>query len=582
MTEPSPDGAAQQPKASYYSNVNQDLLQVVPATAKRVYEFGCGEGRLGWAYKTWNPLVEYIGVELFADPAERAKDVLDAVYMGSAEDPELTTAALENHGEADVLVYGDVLEHLLDPWAALQDHLRLLKDDGVVCLCVPNAQHWMLSLNLMAGHFEYQDSGLHDRTHLRFFTGRSVKKFVEGAGLTISKVIRRRFGPTPPAVLKEMCKPLAASAKVSEQALYDDLVTFQYVIQAVRQPAKTQVRIDWKKLPDRGGFNVTRVTAPARALNSLPGVTVKIHGDAAPLTSQSDGADLFVWQRPILKLNRDVAQISILRRRRKLIVTDFDDDPDLWPEIVDNGHLSFVGSHAVQVSTPSLLEKIKQWNPNTFLIPNKISQIFAYNEIERQTEPNTIFIGGFNRGLDFDEFADAVNEFSKQSQRNWRFLVVGDETIHSALSTGNKELHNILPYDKYMNLLRRADFALLPSGDTPLNKHKSNLKFLEAASAGTIAIASRNVYGSSITEKATGFLFGTPGDLARVLREIEEYPNLEQIRALAYDQIRQSGLLYGSVTACLDLYQGLYSRFDELDNALEQRLSVLLKQAPQI
>lgn len=569
MTQPSGDGAA---KGTYYGNVNEDLLQIVPATAKRIYEFGCGEGRLGWVYKTWNPQVRYIGIELFADAAEKAREVLDAVHEGSADDPALTTAALEQHGLADALIYGDVLEHLIDPWAALKDHLRLLKHDGVVCICMPNAQHWMLSLNLVAGHFEYQDSGLHDRTHLRFFTGRSLRQLVEGAGLEFTKVKRRRIGAQPPAPLKDLCKLIGGQDKASEASLYDDLTTFQYVVQARRKTAKPPMRIDFKKLADRGGFNFIRVTAPARAFNSVPGVSGAVYGETAAVTANPDGPNVFVWQRPILRKASDLRQILVLRHHKKLIITDFDDDPDLWPEIAANNYLSFRGAHAVQVSTESLAVKIRQWNPNVFMLPNRLTQFLPYAESRRRTEPDTLIIGGFNRGLDFEAFAATVNAFAEQSQRTWRFLVVGDESIWRALDTENKEFFGILPYDQYLNVMRRADVALLPCADSPMNAHKSDLKFLEAASVGTLALASRNVYGRSVAHGSTGFLFDTPESLSDVLREVEAHPDLDRIRLQAYDQIRCDHALYPSIAATLDLYRELFARYDTLDRALDERL----------
>ena len=572
MTQPKGDGAAQGPKASYYSNVNEDLLQIVPATAKRVYEFGCGEGRLGWAYKTYNPDAEYIGIELFADAAAKAREVLDAVHEGSAEDTALTSRVLEQHGQADALVYGDVLEHLLEPWAALKDHLRLLKDDGVVCICVPNAQHWLLSLNLMAGHFEYQDSGLHDRTHLRFFTGRSLRKMVEGAGLGLTKVTKRRVGPKPPEDLATIAKIIAEGRRASPDSLYDDLITFQYVVQAQRKVAAAPMRIDFKKLKDRGGFNVTRVAAPARAFNSVAGVTTTVYGETASINSNPNGPNIFIWQRPILRKARDLAQIPALRRHKKLIITDFDDDPDLWPEIRENDYLTFRAAHAVQVSTASLQDKLRQWNPNVFLVPNRLLQVFPYTESRARTEPNTLFIGGFNRGPDFAAFADTVNAFLEAADRDWRVLVVGDRSIFETLGTANKEFFDVLPYADYLAVMRRADIALLPCAESPVNVHKSNLKFLEAASVGTVAIASRNVYAASVVHGETGFLFDTPDDLAAVMREVDGHPELDRIRLRAHEQVRRTHMLYPVTGAMLDLYRDLYARYDALDAELAERL----------
>ena len=87
----------------------------------------------------------------------------------------------------DMVVYADVLEHLADPLAVLLALNRALKPDGELIISVPNVAHLWIRLSLLAGHFDYMDRGVLDRTHLRFFTNRSLLKLVRAAGLSVTR-----------------------------------------------------------------------------------------------------------------------------------------------------------------------------------------------------------------------------------------------------------------------------------------------------------------------------------------------------------------------------------------------------------
>lgn len=88
-------------------------------------------------------------------------------------------------GPFDVIVYGDVLEHLAEPLRVLTELNRSLAPGGVVVVSVPNVAHFVIRLSLLVGRFEYIDRGILDQGHLRFFTERSVRALVADAGLRI-------------------------------------------------------------------------------------------------------------------------------------------------------------------------------------------------------------------------------------------------------------------------------------------------------------------------------------------------------------------------------------------------------------
>lgn len=95
-------------------------------------------------------------------------------------------------GSFDVIVYGDVLEHLRDPLKVFSALNRHLGEDGVVCVSVGNVAHLWVRLQLLLGRFEYTERGLLDRTHLRFFTLKSFRRFMRDAGMSVIELI-----PTP-------------------------------------------------------------------------------------------------------------------------------------------------------------------------------------------------------------------------------------------------------------------------------------------------------------------------------------------------------------------------------------------------
>lgn len=98
----------------------------------------------------------------------------------------------ELEGPFDVIVYGDVLEHLRDPLRVILQLNRHLSPDGVVIVSVPNVAHLWIRLQLLLGRFEYADRGILDRSHLRFFTLASFRRFLAEANLTVMELI-----PTP-------------------------------------------------------------------------------------------------------------------------------------------------------------------------------------------------------------------------------------------------------------------------------------------------------------------------------------------------------------------------------------------------
>ena len=179
-------------KENYYHNVRNDLLELLPkgVTFGNVLDVGCAAGKTGEALKRSGLARRVIGLEQNPEVAELASRVLDEVVVASAESSRLP---FENEA-FDLIIFADVLEHLVDPWKILSKFTAFLKPGGRVLVSLPNIQNWKIILRLMSGRWWYTDHGILDRTHLRFFTYRTAVEMLKGAGLSIEDT-RKTKGP---------------------------------------------------------------------------------------------------------------------------------------------------------------------------------------------------------------------------------------------------------------------------------------------------------------------------------------------------------------------------------------------------
>jgi 2-polyprenyl-3-methyl-5-hydroxy-6-metoxy-1,4-benzoquinol methylase len=170
----------------YYSHERSDLLRLLPANIKleKVLDAGCGSGATGQYLKNHLQATEVVGIEMNADMAKQAKTILDRVIVGDVQQIELP---FDQH-YFDCIICADVLEHLYDPWSVLFKLENYLKDTGCLLLSVPNIQHWSMIAKLLAGKWDYQEEGILDNTHIRFFTRRSIKELIQRVGFQIEKI----------------------------------------------------------------------------------------------------------------------------------------------------------------------------------------------------------------------------------------------------------------------------------------------------------------------------------------------------------------------------------------------------------
>ena len=169
----------------YSASMRVDILPLFDRPYARVLDIGCSTGNTGVMLKERGLCQWVSGVELFEQTASIARTRLDHVVVSPIEE------ALEQIADQsfDCILCLDVLEHLVDPWRVLEQLSKKLKPQGVLITSIPNIRHVSILLKLfLLGRWTYTDSGILDRTHLRFFTKQSVLSLLDLPQLHLEKV----------------------------------------------------------------------------------------------------------------------------------------------------------------------------------------------------------------------------------------------------------------------------------------------------------------------------------------------------------------------------------------------------------
>ncbi len=214
-----------------HSVVNQDLLGLIPPTARRVVEVGCMHGAMARAYRAKNPAVDYVGIDIDPDYAAVAASACNQALAGDIE--TFTPAAFDKLFPSDCWIFGDCLEHLRDPWRIVSTIRAGIDADGCLLACIPNAQHWSVQMRLATGLFRYEDSGLMDRTHVRWFTRVTMIEMFIKAGWKIETAFSRQIPTAAPPALMEGIKAIAQAGGADPEQAAVDANAFQYLFKVV-------------------------------------------------------------------------------------------------------------------------------------------------------------------------------------------------------------------------------------------------------------------------------------------------------------------------------------------------------------
>jgi len=173
----------------YFENIRTELLELIPNENKNgnMLEIGAGGGNT-LIYAKENSYAKNIyGIELFQIKNSNQNSSLFSGFI--IGDIEKIPFPFENK-KFDVILLADVLEHLIDPYTILNKLKKHLNKNGIIVASIPNIREWnTMKTIFFKGDFKYTDSGILDKTHLRFFTKKNMINLFENNDFEIVKIL---------------------------------------------------------------------------------------------------------------------------------------------------------------------------------------------------------------------------------------------------------------------------------------------------------------------------------------------------------------------------------------------------------
>lgn len=207
------------------NHVWNKLANLIPSGSK-VLDIGCSSGNFG-EFLIRQKACQVDGVEPDKKDADIASQKLGKVWSFFIDDP---ANVAQIKGKYDVLVFADVLEHLVHPDEVLKLVKQLVNPGGRVVFSVPNMAHISVRLSLLNGDFKYTETGLLDKTHLHFYDNDTVEALFSDAGMVLADLdaVIYRY---PDSLIKKQLNKLGFTANKSglETLNSPSATTFQYI-----------------------------------------------------------------------------------------------------------------------------------------------------------------------------------------------------------------------------------------------------------------------------------------------------------------------------------------------------------------
>jgi len=568
----------------YYNRVNLDLLRLMPPDARIVVEIGCGAAALAEAYRRINPQVSYYGIEKnpVAARAASSSGRLDQVVAGDVETTLPAVLGLsDTEPSVDCLVLGDVLEHMVDPWAVLARLTRWVRDGGQVLACIPNVQHYSVLVSLLRGKWDYQDEGLLDRTHLRFFTLSSVQDLFARAGLHVFEIQPRWWPSGEFDRFQEVMAPVLSALAIDATSFALQTRAVQYIVRAVRASSPPPRMLIRSLLGSAIGSTV-RIAEPERFLATIPGVRTMsgtgLQIDELGRTWPGE-QKIFIEQRVIIPHADHLRLQRALLAHGFLIVAEFDDDPDHFAELVRMNYFALKSCHCVQTTTEVLADTLRAFHPHVMVFPNQIATLprpRSRADTKITSGSTKLFFGALNREADWTPILPVLNQALARHGDRMQIQVIYDRSFFDALDTPYKSFEPLCSYERYHELLDAADVALLPLEPTQFNRHKSDLKFIECAAHSVAVLVSPTVYDRTIKDGETGLIYHSSAEFDALLdRLIRDIPFRRRIGENARSYVAENRLLAHHFRVRHDWYRRMHDRRSELDAELRARVPEL-------
>jgi glycosyltransferase involved in cell wall biosynthesis/2-polyprenyl-3-methyl-5-hydroxy-6-metoxy-1,4-benzoquinol methylase len=472
----------------------------------KVLEVGCSSGYFGSALREIGHVVW--GVEPSHDAAEAAKDILDKVFEGVLQD-----FFKEYPNERfNIIVFGDVLEHISNPGETLILCKSHLEADGRIVASVPNVAHISVRAMLLEGRWDYKELGILDRTHLRFFTRSSL---IELFSHSAYQVLRLHSVQISAEQVDQMCglnlnKDIIRATELIIKDAYS--LDFQYVLLA--KPVvdvESAIRVNSVISNESGAKLVCFVTAysslvelrlrlPLERWASQNSGCIKFVSIFEDITKDIEWGDIFIFQRDAGEYVFSL--IKFLKSNGKKIVFEIDDLLINLPSflshhadaLLENKEYlieSLKLSDVVTVTTSRLAKEISIYNKNIHCIPSGSEGLpsLVAKHYKVPSEEVTLIVASSDKVL-----IDFIIPALKLIQEKFSIQIIAIGPPGEYLENANLNIKKIknMSYFDFKKFIASLDngIGLIPLDDSLFSSCKSPIKYFDYSVAGIPSICS--------------------------------------------------------------------------------------------
>ena len=478
----------------------------------KILDVGCSEGYLGGYLKNLGHTV--LGVEMNPQSAHKASEVLDSVYNGSISE------YFNHHSDEkfDVILFGDVLEHIADPNEVLEVCHKHLNNNGFIIVSLPNVAHAAIRAMLLEGRWEYADLGILDRTHLRFFTKDSAKALFEQAQYDIEDIGQVHL---PIEVVDQLCNLNLNQTYIDlvNKLVSDepDAMVFQNIFLA--EPKRENAVRIVAYVPNKElSLYEIRIKNPLDNWRGRYNGCVRYRGYNEIRLDDLYWGDIFVFQRSggeyILNL------MSVLQKHGKKCVFELDDLLTEIPDFLAHHKMCSITlatyrqviakADLITTTTQRLANKLLEINPEVICVPNctESSDFPLVKQSRVAIHKVTLVVASSDRVL-VNFLAPALLKIQETYPADYDIFVIGppgDYLESFGIKITRSDLVSHTDFKKLLSGLINP-VGLIPLDDSVFSSCKSPIKFFDYALAGMPVICS-NVppYSDYVVNGETGFL----------------------------------------------------------------------------
>lgn len=512
----------------------------------QILEVGCSTGYFGGALKSAGHTVW--GIEPNRASAAIAAQSLDYVFPGIVE------VFIKEHPDKkfDVIVFGDVLEHLADPSEVLDQCHNLLNEGGAIVASVPNVAHIAIRSMLLEGRWEYGDLGILDRTHLRFFTRQTIVELFESSKYAVIDINAVKLTAETAAEASKIKLNAETVAHVANFATDDCIHDFQYVLLAA--PVGTRKGYGSSLMQEERPCRVLGVVQSRES--SLVDVRLRLPleawakacmGEVQIKCLQDCDEQSLLWADIIIiqRIAEPYVMWVIERAKQlnKKVIFEIDDLLIDLPEFLSHHKPGLAGYSeildrilpqvdCITVTTKKLADALGKFSRPTVVIPN-CAWDDALGVVDTHSWQNgraTLIVASSDAVL-VDFVLPAIKAFVERKDIVVSVVVIGPPG--DAFEKAGIKVSRVpnMPYMEFKKFIRTVDnpVGIIPLDDSLFSSCKSAIKYIDYSLAGIPVICSAvPPYSDVVVDGVTGLLVAN--ETEKWMAAIEKLTNSVETR----------------------------------------------------